>query len=60
MKNSEPEKLPNKTPDWFRQWYNLSFWHFQYKVENKLGVHDKLLWLVLSAIIIASVADRFL
>ena len=57
--NKEPEKLHEKTPQWFKDWYNKSFWHFQFKVEHKLGWHDKLLWIILAAILAAGIASFF-
>ena len=59
MKNTEPEKLSNKTPLWFKGWHNGFFWHFKYGVESKLAAHDRLLWLILSAIILAAIANIF-
>ena len=55
--NLEPEKLHDKTPPWFKEWHDRTFWHFKLRVEQKLSWHDKLLWLVLGAIIVAAVAN---
>ncbi len=60
MKYTEPEKLPKKTPDWFKKWHSNSFWHFKYGVEHKLAFHDKLLWTILASIIVAAIANIFL
>lgn len=56
----EPEKIPKSAPSWFRSWHNSTFWHFKYGIESKLATHDKLLWIILTAIIVAAVANVFL
>ncbi len=56
MSKNKPEELHKKTPQWFRSWRNNEFWHFRTNIENKLAQHDKLLWLVLAAIVAAIVA----
>lgn len=56
--HQEPEELHEKTPQWFKDWYNKSFWHFQTRVENKLSLHSKLIWIVLAAIL-ASIVARY-
>ena len=60
MKYTEPESLPEDTPDWFRGWHESTFWHFKFRIESKLSNHDKLLWIVLAAIVAAAITGRFL
>lgn len=59
MDKNEPEKLHEKTPQWFRDWHDKAFWHFKHRVESKLSSHDKLLWVILGAILIATVTNIF-
>jgi len=54
-----PEKLHEKTPQWFKDWHEGSFWHFKYHVESKLRNHGRLLWIIIACFIAASLIDRF-
>ena len=53
--NRKPEKLNDKTPQWFRDFYNREFWHLQIRVENQ----GKLIWIILTAVIVGLVARFF-
>lgn len=57
MSMNEPEKLHEKTPQWFKDWHDKSFWHFKYCVESKLGTHDKLLWGVVICVIAGAILN---
>jgi len=57
VKYTEPEKLHEKTPQWFKEWYNKAFWHFKHEVENKLNTHDKLLWGIVIAVMAGAVLN---
>lgn len=57
MKFTEPEKLNDGTPEWFKDWHNRTFWHFKYCVESKLATHDKILWGVIIAVIAGAIAN---
>ena len=54
-----PEELNADTPDWFKDWHNKSFWHFQYGVESRLAFHEKLIYTILAAIIVVAIANIF-
>jgi len=54
--------LPKKTPAWFKSWHSNGFWHFKYRVENRLDLHSKLLWGILfsiGALIVGIAIDLF-
>ena len=54
-----PEKLHEKTPQWFKDWHNNAFWHFKYRVESKLRTHSRLHWIIIGCLIAAMLIDRF-
>ena len=56
MNKKEPEKLHERTPLWFRDWHDKSFWHFKYRVESRLETHNRLLWAIIGAILTFAVA----
>ena len=60
MNYKEPENLPAKTPQWFRKWYESSFWHFQYDINSRLSRVEKLTWFVIGAVIVCTVTERFI
>ena len=59
MNKKEPEKLNDSTPQWFKDWHDKTFWHFKYRMESKMDLHDKMLWVVLAAIVAGVVANIF-
>ena len=40
-----------KTPKWFDDWRNGDFQHFKQEVKWQLGLHSKLLWIILGGLI---------
>lgn len=50
------EKLNDTTPDWFKDWHDKAFWHFTIEVEDKLALHDKFLWIIITAIVGLAIA----
>jgi len=59
MKFKEPEILNSRTPQWFKDWHSKAYWHCQYSIETKLANHDRMLWIILGAIIVATVTNIF-
>lgn len=57
-KYKEPEELNGRAPQWFKDWHSRSFWHFKYGIETKMALHDKLLWIILAAIVAAAIANK--
>ena len=57
MNKPEPEKLNKDTPQWFNDWHSKTFWHFKYRVERELNLHDKMLWVIVAAIVAGSIAN---
>ncbi len=43
-----------KTPKWFDDFRNNEFWH----LEQKVKTNNRLLWIILGALIAASLIDR--
>lgn len=48
--------MNNKTPKWFQDWHSNEFSH----LTSKVARIDKLVWLILGAIIAAAIATLFL
>jgi len=57
MNRKEPEKLNDDTPEWFKDWHARAFWHFKYSVENRLSLHDKLLWGIVVTVIAGAILN---
>lgn len=53
----KPTELNSDTPQWFKDWRNQEFWHFKFRVERKLSLQCKLIWIVLGSIIAGAIAQ---
>ena len=56
MKSKTPEELNSDTPNWFKEWRNNEFWHFKERLESRLSLHSKLIWIVLGTIIVVAIS----
>ena len=57
MKYKEPEELNNSTPEWFKDWYLRSFWHFKSDTEDKLSQHEKILYGIAIVVIAGAITN---
>ncbi|GAH64792.1 unnamed protein product [marine sediment metagenome] len=60
MSMEEPEKLHEKTPQWFKEWHDRSFWHFKYHVESRLSTHNRLLWGIVITVVAGCILNLIL
>jgi len=51
--------MARKRPDWFTDWHNKEFYHFQLEVKHQLKLHSKLLWIILGGLITLTLLERF-